>query len=318
MEKSCAKETYSMTPKMTTWIKFREILIFLLIWPVLPLIITTSGLLNMFYGSFTYVLTILMLVYNFLGWYIAARVYRYRTKPYLKTENISTDYSLKKEIGLFLLIWPIAPILIYCMNFFYAFYLQSSNKFALISVFSTIAVFWFMYGWTIALAIYYHRRKKYFKDHIENNKLKDKVGKFFPLIIFLIVLGVVISYIIRVVSDFITPNYENTSSSGATIRLKISEEECRKYPNRYYFKDLCILCPDEQPLVGGHCQRCPEGELVLSTGCNSCDRDIDYLTPKAECDACPNRIYEGGLCRLSNKTKYKIIPKNKIKGNGLP
>lgn len=304
-----------MAKQFTTWIKIREILIFFLIWPVLPIIVTKSRILYVFHGNIA--LDWLGLLYYFAGWYIGMRVYRYRTKQYVKTESISTTYSLKKEIGLFLLIWPITPILIYCINYFIWFYLGPANPLevnliAFMGLFSITAVFWFMFGWPLAFFIYYKRRKNYFKDHVEEKNItKNKVGKFIPLMIFLIFLGLIAFHIIGEVYRFITPSYENTSSSGATIRLKISEEECKKYPNRYYFRDLCILCPDEQPLVDGHCQRCPEGELVLSIGCNRCDRDIDYLTPKAECDACPNRVYEDGLCRLSHKTRNpNILLKN--------
>ena len=219
----------------------------------------------------------------------------------------TVTYSQKKEISLFLLIWPISPIIIYSLTVFMMSLVpnfMSSDLRTLIVMLITVASYWFIYGWIIALVIYYQRRKNYFEEHPEEkNKTINKIGKIFPILVCLIVFAIIVFVIINEISKFLNNDYENTSSTGQTIRLKISEEECNQYPNRYYFKDLCILCPDEQPLVDGHCQRCPEGELVLSIGCSRCDRDIDYLTPKAECDACPNRVYEEGVCRLSHKTR---------------
>ncbi|MDY6407647.1 MAG: hypothetical protein SPL08_02965 [Pseudomonadota bacterium] len=123
-------------------------------------------------------------------------------------------------------------------------------------------------------------------------------------LIFLVLLGAVIFCFVKQISDFKSDGHRDFAASGAKIRLAISEEECQKYPNRYYFRNLCILCPDGKPLVDGHCQRCPEGELVISNGCRRCDDDMDYITPKAECDACPNRVYEGEICKSSYRTRY--------------
>ena len=229
-----------MTKKMTAWVKLREILIFLLIWPILPLIITNSGLLNTFYGSFTYVLIILMFIYNFLGWYIAARVYAYRTKKYAKPEN--QIYSLKKEIGFFILIWPVGPILTYVGLYLIEFTFQVDN----IAIFMGITTYWLMFGWGLALYIYNRRRKKYFQNHInEQTQKKNKIGRFIPLLIVLIILGTIAFFVIKMISDFVDDGHCDFAPSGTKIRLEISEDECQKYPNRYYFRNLCILCPNE-------------------------------------------------------------------------
>lgn len=233
-----------------------------------------------------------MAIYNLLGWYIALRVYDYRTKKYIK-ENKQNIYSLKKEVILFLFIWPIAPIILHIILLLISVIFPDSFFIECM----VLTMGWFFYGWIIALVIYYQRRKNYFKEHIEEKKSKKGLARFIPLLIVLTILGLIAFYVIRMISDFKDDGYRDFSPKGTKIRLAISKEECQKYPNRYYFNDLCILCPDEQPLIDGHCQRCPKGQFVISNGCRDCDSYINYKTPKAECDACPNRIYEDGLCK---------------------
>ena len=287
-----------MQKQLTAWVQFREILIFLLIWPIFPVIISQIN------QHFAYDLGLYMLVYNLLGWYVAARVYAYRIKKYVKPETEQKPYSLKKEIGIFLFIWPIIPILIYIATYIFVLFFHSIFISNFADIFMMIGSYWLAFGWGMAIYIYNRRRKNYFKVHTtEQSQKKNKIGRFIPILIFLgLVVGGVfgLSSVVR-----IDDGHRDFAPSGAQIRLQISKEECQQYPNRYYFRNLCILCPDEQPLVDGHCQRCPAGELVLSDGCRSCDSDWNYITPKIECDACPNRIYEDDLCKLAYKTDIK-------------
>ena len=224
--------------------------------------------------------------------------------------NKLTTYSLKKEIGLFFLIWPIGPIVILVLSYLieYLIALLFHAVFSPAMMLTSFAMLWLTFGWIVALGIYFNRRKKYFKNDDLAYKKQNKVMNFIPVVFVLAAFGCVVYLISTLSFDF--SGHRDAAPSGAKIRLEISEDECRQYPNRYYFKNLCILCPDEQPLVDGHCQPCPKGELVLSDGCRSCDSDWNYITPKIECDACPNRIYEDGLCKLAYHTQRKWCEDN--------
>ena len=240
-----------MTKELTAWVKFREIIIFLFIWPVLPSIITGSNILSTFYGKFADVLIILMFIYGYFGWYIAARIYTYRIQNMPQQKIKKSVYSLKKEIGLFLLIWPIAPILIFKGTYFIGFVFRTMPN----DILMQCVFYWFMSGWGAALYIYNKRYKEYFINHMsEQIKKKHRIGRFL-LVIILTILGLSAFFYAKSLLLFVNEDSEHRdfSPSGAEIRLKISEDECQKYPNRYYFKNLCILCPDEQPLTDGHC-----------------------------------------------------------------
>ena len=230
----------------------------------------------------------------------------------------STDkpYSWKKELGICLLIWPLLPIILHACSaactylLAFSFHDNFSEFFMALHLFlGALGFLLFVFGWIAALIVYRVRRKAYFKTH---EKVKRDFGWIAPLVVVLLVLLVLVGLPMAVSVSFINAKeqyeYDSThTSSGELIRLPVTKEECKQYPNRYWFRNLCIICPDGQPLVDGHCQRCPEGQFVLSIGCKSCNDRESYYTPKAECDACPNRVHRHDLDDLCFLLYHRTI-----------
>ena len=291
-----------MQKQLNFWIWFGNVILSLLIWPFAPLWISRIGILNFLPGRLIIALAFL---YIFFGWYLTYRFYHYRMKNYVFPKK-NKPYSVLKGIGIFLLIWPGVSILLTLIDTWV-------NSFYQTSLFYVLELYSRGYGWMLAICVVcWHRNCSLLDQPEKPKKTSGIVIRIIRWIIGLSILGLVGMVVFNILFGIdsmenigFDDGHRDFGSSGAKIRLEISEEECQQYPNRYYFRNLCILCPDEQPMVDGHCQRCSGNDFVISNGCRSCEDDNNYITPKVECDACPNRVYEGGLCKLKYKTRMK-------------
>lgn len=213
-------------------------------------------------------------------------------------------YSLLKEIGIFLLIWPIAPMICFFILYTIGFFFPNLSSILLaLSLLSSQLILW---GWIIACIVFRHRKTAYFNEHTnEKNSYKNRLGNLVPVCAILLFILTIITWVTQSFLSFKKDHFrQEYTEKGTLIRLKVSQEECVKFENRYWYKDLCIICPDELPLIDGHCHRCQEGQFVTSNGCRSCNNDLNFLTPEIECSACPNRFYEDGLCKLKSVSEF--------------
>ena len=157
-----------MQKQLTFWIWFREICIFLLFWPIFPVFLWGKIIGGDGYATDNGFAIVFFWLYLILGWYLAYRIFCERTKNYIfpKKDN---PYSLLKEIGLFILIWPIIPILSLLIDQLISSAFQTT--FPTLDIFVTGLM---LLGWLLALILFLFRRKSYLGTIFKNKNLESK------------------------------------------------------------------------------------------------------------------------------------------------
>ena len=142
-----------MKKELTFWVWLREIVLFLLMWPIF-LVILIDKLFEPYNPDVT-LKSIILWLYLILGWYPPYRIYRTRMKDYVFPKN-DKPYSILKEIGLFILIWPIVPIFFMLIDQAISSLFQTTFP-----SFDIIVAGLMLVGWVLALVLFLFRRKSY-------------------------------------------------------------------------------------------------------------------------------------------------------------
>jgi len=156
-----------MQKKLTVWIWLREIIIFCFFWPFLPLLALGKIIEDaegMKHSILSYI-SWLVLLYFLFGWYLAYRIYRERIKDYLPPIK-KKPYSIRKEIGLFIFIWPILPILLLIVAHLLNITFQITS-----SVLENLITFLLLFGWGLALCVFLYRRKYYLNTQLTDSNV---------------------------------------------------------------------------------------------------------------------------------------------------